>query len=170
MVQRTRILNITFLCLILCLAAFAASSFAAENLSAQGKFLKGEQLTKEQFKALPDNAVIEFKGQQKTKSQIIAEEEQKRTQSLAKMKNASKSQFEAARAKFLQEQKVKLDADNAKAKTEFERLKTKSSKYAEIKKEALQLFNKSKTAPPADQEQIEKRSAELLNQLKALGY
>jgi len=170
MVQRTKILNITFLLLILCLAAFAASSFAAENLSAQGKVLKGEQLTKEQFKALPDNAVIEFKGQQKTKGQIIAEEEQKSKQALAKLKNVSKPQFEAARAKFLQEQKAKLDADNAKAKAEFERMKTKFSKYAEIKNEAMQLQGKSKTAPPAEQEQIEKRANELLQQLEALGH
>jgi len=170
MLQRTKILNITLLCLILCLAAFAASIFAAENLSAQGKFLKGEQLTKEQFKALPDNALIEFKGQQKTKGQIIAEEEQKSKQALAKMKNVSKSQFEAARAKFLQEQKAKIEAANAKAKADFNRLKANSAKYAAIKQEALQLFNKSKTAPPAEQEQIEKRANELLQQLKQIGY
>jgi len=170
MVQRTKIANITFLLLILCLAAFIAYSPAADNLSAQGKVLKGEELTKEQFKALPDSAVIEFKGQQKTKGQIIAEVEQKRKQTLAKMKNVSKSQFEVTRAKFLQEQKAKIEAANAKAKADFERLKANSAKYAAIKQEALQLFNKSKTATPAEQEQIEKRANELLQQLKQMGY
>jgi len=167
------IARLILITLCLCFAGSVNVSFAAEFPSVAGQVYKAEGLTKDKFNALPDNAVIEVKGVQMTKQQLIASKKQKRDEAISRMKTKAavpNTQFEAARTKFLQEQKNKLDADNAKAKTKFERMKTNSSKYAEIKNEALKLNEKSKNATPAEQEQIEKRANELVQQLKQMGY
>lgn len=145
----------------------------------QPQIFKIEQMTKDQFKALPDSAVIEFKGKQMTKGQFISEMNQKSREmaekAKAEMKSKRMAEFEARRAKFLQQEKQRITANNAKVRGEFERLKqqassAKAKQFTAIRQEAIQLNNKSKNANPAEQAQIEKRAEELLRQLKQLGY
>jgi hypothetical protein len=82
--------------------------------------------------------------------------------------------FKAAREKFLQDEKAKLDAHNAKVNAEFERLCQKSSESSSrllsIQNEANQLNTRFKTASPSEKAQIEKRARELLQQIEKLGY
>jgi hypothetical protein len=74
---------------------------------------------------LPDSAVVESGGQQKTKAQVRALAVQKGEAHQAKAR-ASLSQanaaFERRRSQLEQERQAQLDADNAKAVAEFERL------------------------------------------------
>jgi hypothetical protein len=151
-------------------------SFAAEFQSVPVQVIKIEGLTKDQFNALPNNAVIEVNGVQMTKQQIIASKKQNKNEPINKLKNNStKSQFEAAKTKFLQEQQNKLNAENAKFKAAFDsQVKLTSAdsvaKFNTIQKEAIELFNKSKNATPVEQQQIEQRAKELTDQLKLMGY
>ena len=137
--------------------------------------LKLEQLTKEQFVALPDSQVIEVQGQRTTKREFLAAMEQERNAALAKLKAAAgqaQATFEAARSQFLQRQQAELDAQNAKVRAEFASRRTqrggpaRSAAHQAIHKEASQLLERAKTAPPAEQEQIEQRAGELLKQLQ----
>jgi hypothetical protein len=148
-------------------------------LEQKPQIFKIEQMTKDQFKALPDSAIIEFKGKQMTKGQFISEMNQKSREMAEKAKAEIKSkgmaEFEARRAKLLQQEKQRIAANNAKARAEFERLKqqassAKAKQFAAIRQEAIQLNNKSKNANPAEQAQIEKRAGELIQELKQLGY
>jgi hypothetical protein len=87
----------------------------------------------------------------------------------------AKAQFEAYRAKFMQTQKASIEANNAKMIAQLATLhreysSDKASKIEAIRNEARQMQQKVRTAPPAEQAQIQRRSAELLLQLKSLGY
>lgn len=140
---------------------------------------KIEQITKEQFKTLPDNAMVEFKGRQMTKRQFIAESEQKAKEIAqghkAQAEAKGKAEFEARRAKFLQEEKQRIAANNAKARAEFLRLKQHASsaqaqRVSAIRQEAIQLNIRAKNASPAELEQIDKRAGQLIHELNQLGY
>lgn len=112
-----------------------ALSLAVHGLAAQTVYagrpagpqvISGEQLTKQQFKALPDSAVIEFKGQRLTKAQIRARAAQRGHQAVAKAQAADRqaqARVAAHEAQFLQQQQAKLQAENAKAMAEFARLR-----------------------------------------------
>ncbi|MCI0408522.1 MAG: hypothetical protein L0191_08170 [Acidobacteria bacterium] len=139
--------------------------------------LRGEQLTKQQLKSLPDTAVIEYQGQRFSVDQIRARAAQQHREAAAKAQAVARqaqTQFEVRRAKFLQEQQAKLQADNAKATAEMGRLHQASAtpqalQRAAIQDEAAQLFQRSKTASPAERAQIEQRAAQLLQQVQKLG-
>jgi hypothetical protein len=157
-------------------SAVVKGSFAIELQSVPGQVIKIERLTKDQFNALPDNAVIEVNGVQMTKQQLIMANKQKKNELINQLKlNVPKTQVEAAQTKFLQEQKNKLDAENARIKSAFEsQVKLtgtdSTAKFTAIQKEAIELFTKSKNATPAEQQQIEQRAKELTEQLKLMGY
>jgi len=131
--------------------------------------LRADQLTKQQFRAAPDSAVIEFRGQRVTKAQIRARAAQKAHEGMAKVEVAVRQE----RARFEQEQ-AKLHADNAKVQAELARLRqaraTPQARQVDaIEQEAAQLFERSKRASPADRAQIEQRASQLLQQLQQLG-
>ena len=144
--------------------------------------LTAEQLTKEQFDRLPDTQPIEIKGQRMTAGgiranrakmrQARAEAEAKATAAAAK----AQAEFEADRAKFLQEQKARLDTENAKVRAEVARLRqqrpapAQSPQLDAIRREAGQLLERSKTASPAERVQIEQRAAQLRQQLQQMGH
>ena len=131
--------------------------------------IRGEQLTQQQFDALPDSAVIEFRGTRITAGEVRVKIKQAEIGAQAQAQAAAaqaQAKFEAYRAKFLQEQKAKLDAANAKVRAEIARLRQASAaapltQQQAIQKEAVELLNRSKTATPAEQIQIEQRAGQL---------
>ncbi len=140
-----------------------------------GAVVRGDQLTREQFEALPDTATIEVKGQRATKAQIRAKAA-KGQEAQAKAEAASregKAKFEARRAQFLQQQQAKLEADNGKVSAQLAGLRRPSVRpqtgrqREALQGEAADLINRSKTASPAERAQIEKRAVELLRQLQS---
>ena len=91
--------------------------------------LRAEAMTKQQFeeqlKRLPDSAVVESGGQRKTKAQVRALAVQKGEAHQAKARASlaqANAAFERRRSQLEQERQAQLDADNAKAVAEFERL------------------------------------------------
>jgi hypothetical protein len=167
MFSKVSIASPTILVLVLGLLAQSAGPLPAEAGGVQGPVIRGDQLTKQQFEALPDSAVIEFKGRRMTKGQIRAKAA-KSTETMARGQapaRAAQARVAARHAQFLQQQQAQLQADNAKAMAEFGRLR----QVAAIEQEAAQLFQRSKTAAPAERAQIDQRAAQLLQQLQQLG-
>jgi len=110
-----------------------------------------------------------------TKQQIIALKMQKKNEPISRPKtDMAKPQFEAAKTKFLQGQQNRLNAENARVKGAFDSQtklnSSKAAKFTSIQKEAMELSNKSKNSTPEQQQQIEQRAKELVDQLKQMGY
>ena len=163
--------------LVLGLLAQSAGPLPAEAGGVQRpQVIRGDQLTKQQFEALPDTAVIELRGQRMTKAQIRAKAA-KSQEAMAKgqaVARQTEAQFEQRRIQFEQQQQAKLQTDNAKAMVEFTRQSqagaTPQARQLEaIQEEAAQLYERSKRASPAEQAQIEQRAGQLLQQLQQLG-
>ncbi|MBA3355507.1 MAG: hypothetical protein H0U18_06110 [Pyrinomonadaceae bacterium] len=159
--------------------AVLASVFLHLSVEAQssprGQAIKVEQLTKQQFRALPDEEVVEIKGQRVTMRELRAAAELRRKRSLAQVSARvaqERPKFEAHRAKFLQKQKATLEADNMTVRTQLAQLgrgtDASLTTRQEIEEEARQLYVRSKTASPGTLGEIEKRAAELLVLLRGL--
>jgi len=153
------------------LGAIAAPSSALAQ-GTPGMVLKADQIAPAKLNALPENAVIDIKGKRMTAGEVrtrMRQGDKIKEEKLAALQTKT-SDFEAKRAKFLQEQEAKLQADNAKAMAELARLRqaggqAQPSEREAIQREAAQLYQRSKTASPAEKAQIEKRAGELLRQL-----
>ncbi|HEX9444009.1 MAG TPA: hypothetical protein VGA73_07805, partial [Candidatus Binatia bacterium] len=134
---------------------------------AQGQVTRGDKLTKQQFEALPDSAVIEFKGKRMPKSEIRARAA-KGKEAMAKVPAAAtkvRDKFEQRRAQFEQKQQAKLAADNQKVNAEFAKLNQdggsgRDSRRAAIENEARELSVRYKTASAAEKVQIDRRAGE----------
>lgn len=138
MIQIKKLINLILIFLLLGFAIQTSSSFAAERVISKEKLLTPERITKgqalqlekitiEQFEKLPDTAVIDVKGRQITRGQYMSEAKQKAKQEFekgqAELSRKSQADFASRRANFLQGEKAKLDAHNAKVKAEIERLR-----------------------------------------------
>lgn len=148
-------------------------SWGADGPTVKGSVIKMEKLDMNQLKTLPDAAVIEIKGKQTTKKQIMDNIEAVRQRAMADMKAKSakaKADFEAKRSAHLQAQKAQVAAGNAKVKPELARLKANAQQYARVRAEAAQLHAKYASATPAEQAKLDNRAGELTAELKKLGY
>lgn len=86
----------------------------------------GEQLTKEQFRMLPDGTVIEINGGRITAGEMRAQIRQFELEAQAKMEGTARQaepKFEAHRAKLIQRYKARLQDAHVKARTEVARLR-----------------------------------------------
>jgi len=103
--------------LLLCLCQYGCSK--------EPEAVPAEKLTKEQFQALPPEAMIDFKGKRMTKADFLnnrsaqAEQFQKR---LEELKAKAQEEAEARRTAFLQDEKNKLEEGNKKVQAEIDRL------------------------------------------------
>lgn len=157
---------------IRCLVYIAAVVTFTFCTSARAQNIRGDQLTPQQFKALSDDAVIEFEGKNSTAGEFRAKARQQQQEFNSEGAAANKGQKEgdAKKAKFLQDQKAKLDAENAKVMAQLARMRQSGGGVPEnIKQEANQLRERSKNASPAEKAQIEQRAGELLRQLQGQG-
>ncbi len=116
-------LNIGILACAICLAA-SNPLCAAETIQVEKS--TNAQL-QEALKAAPDDTIIEYQGQQKTKAQLRSElQAQHKPFDTAKAKQAAEqdqAKFQAA-AKALQDQQdAAVAAENAAVDAEFEKLK-----------------------------------------------
>jgi hypothetical protein len=122
--SRVSVASATILSLVLGLLAQSAGPLHTEAGGVPGQVIRGDQLTKQQFEALPGTAVIEFKGRRMTKAQIQAKAA-KSTEATAKAQaadRAGQARVQHRLAQFLQQEQAKLQADNARAIAEFKRL------------------------------------------------
>jgi hypothetical protein len=173
MFSRVKIVHITFVVL----AFGTQGQGTAREPDKAGAVLgsevvRGDQLTRQQFEALPDTAVIEFKGKRMTKAEIRvkaanSQEAMAKVQAVARQIEA---QFEQRRIQIERQQQAKIRADKAKAMAEFTRQSDagttpQARQFEAIQKEAAQLYERSKRASPTEQAQIEQRARQLLQQL-----
>jgi hypothetical protein len=109
---------------ILLATAFVAGAVCApEARSAPVETVyQAKQLTPEQFRRLPDSAVIEVRGKRFTAGELRAIE-RRNAGALKASKGAATKQprleAQAQRAKFLQGEKAKLNAENAKIRATY---------------------------------------------------
>jgi hypothetical protein len=143
------------------------------------------RMTRQQFEALPPDHVLDLGGQRVTKRQVLARIEQRR----AALKNHLETQaaqqaaaFQSQRTALLKEQAAKLEAGNAKTRQQFASLRVSgagparttggtrspasSAQIQAIEREAAELYAASKTASASERARINKRAAELLQQLQ----
>jgi hypothetical protein len=128
-------------------------------------------LTREQFVALPPDAVIEVDGGQMTKREFIerrtkAVEQARRDAHEARTK--AEAEIEARRKEFLAAEKAKLEEANKKVDTEIARLVGVDSaahgpNWGARKTEATALLKEAETGPPDQRSQLEKKASELLS-------
>jgi len=146
-----------------------ASASAEGRTSSQ--VVSGNGLTRQQFEALPDTALIDFNGRRTTKARIRAKEAQsrdaaERVQALAQQ---SRAEFKQRLTRYEQERKTQLGVARTKAMEEFARLSQAQARQVKaIEVEAAQLQERSRRASPAEKVQIEQRADQLLQQLYRL--
>jgi hypothetical protein len=133
-----------------------------------------DQMTSQQFKALPSTGMLRYKGQSMTKAAFTA---QRKKEFFAQRKSAQTkptTNFEAARAQFEQKQAAGLAAKNARVKAVADRydLKLKqlsaSSAYSALLKEADGIVQRYPSASSAEKAKLKQRAAEVHMQLLKL--
>jgi ABC-type bacteriocin/lantibiotic exporter with double-glycine peptidase domain len=166
MLSRVKIVHITFVVLALGTQGQGTAREPDKAGAVPGpQVVRGDKLTKEQFEALPDTAIIEFKGKRMTKAEIRARAA-KSQEAMATAKAVAlqaKAEFEQRRIQIEREQQAKIQADKAKAMAEFER---HAATTKAIQKEAAELYERSKRASPTERAEIDKRAHQLLLQLR----
>jgi hypothetical protein len=174
MFSRVKIVYITFILLAFgTLAQSTAAERAELGAPPSPQVVRGDQLTKQQFEALPDTALINFKGQLMTKAQIRvraakSQEAMEKGHALARQ---TRAEFEQRLIHFEQQRKAKIQADKAKAMGEFARQSQAEARQLKaIEAEAAQLYKRSERASPAEKAQIEQRASQLLQQLQGMDH
>ena len=173
MFSRVKIGQITFILFAFGMLILATATASAERGAPSPQVVSGDRLTKQQFEALPDSALIDFKGRRMTKADIRARVAQsldmaEKVQALARQ---SRVEFKQHLIQFEQQRKTKLEIDKAKATGEFARLSQADSQQLKaIEVEAAQLQERSKRASPAEKAHIEQRANQLLQQLQRMEH
>lgn len=174
MSSRGEIGKTTFILFVSGILTLGTAPASAEREAAPSpQVVTGDHLTKQQFEALPDIALIDFKGRRMTKASIRAREAQSRdtAEKVQALARQSRVEFEQRLIQFEQQRKKKLEIDKAKSMEEFARLgPTNSQQLKSIEVEAARLHERSTRASPAEKAQIEQRANELLQQLQGLEH
>jgi len=138
--------------------------------------LHGKEAVQKVAAAAPGTVFV-MKGQRRTREELVAEATKIAEASAVAAKNAaasSEQELSKARAQFDARQRAELDARNARLRGEFEAAKLRGSSRAisekrleQIRVEANTLMQRSRVAPPAERDRIEKRAAELLKEVQS---
>jgi hypothetical protein len=172
--SQIKIVHITFILLAFGTLAQGTAAEPSERGAAPGsQMVRGDQLTKQQFEALPDTALIDFKGQRITKAQIRVREakSQETAEKVRALARQSRAEFEQRLIHFEQQRKAEIHADKAKAMGEFARQSQAEARQLKaIETEAAQLYKRSERASPAEKAQIEQRASQLLQQLQGMDH
>lgn len=130
-----------------------------------------DQMTSQQFKALPSTGMLRYKGQSMTKAAFT---EQRKKEFFAQRKSTqtkATTNFEAARTQFEQKQAASLAAKNARVKAVADRydLRLKqlsaSPAYSALVKEADGIVQRYPSASSAEKAKLKQRAAEIRTQL-----
>ena len=152
------------------LASTASVIAIAEEKPTAPAAVSAKDLTREQFQALPPDAVIEINGESITKSAFQArnikavEEAAKR---LPELRARARAQSDARRKVFLDKRAAELAEANKKAEAEIARLVAADAakhgpNWAARKKQAAELLEQAAKASPIERSELEKQADELL--------
>jgi hypothetical protein len=129
--------------------------------------------TKQQFNALPDNAIFEYKGRRLTKGQFLANASRAHATASARREAAlsqNRARFEGFRTKFLSDQHARLQTKNARLYAELTRIHqvqvAMSPQRQALERETRDISTRSRNASPAERAQLNQRAAMALRQLR----
>jgi hypothetical protein len=130
-----------------------------------------EQMSREQFHALPDASMVRYRGQNMTKASFI-QQRLKEFQTQAKTVQPKPGlSFDAMKAQFRQKQAGQLAAENARVQAVMDNLNRQikqlegSPAYSVLVKEAYELQQRYPTASLAEQPRLKQRALEVHDQL-----
>ena len=130
-----------------------------------------EQMTSEQFRALPDSAMLRYKGQSLTKSAFIEQrlrEFQVRPKSTPPKSSISfemlKAQFQQKQAAVLAEKNARVEAIVAEANSRTQQVQS-SPAFLALVRESAEIQRRYADANPAQQARLKQRALEIHNQL-----
>jgi hypothetical protein len=146
--------------------AAAAQKKPAKAASA----ISAQKLSREQFVALPQNAVIDFGSERITKSEFLARRNRELEQAVKAMNEAKahrQTEFEARRKALLDRESAKLADANKKVEAEVTRLSTADAaahgpNWEARRKQAADLLAKADKATPEERSALVKQAADLL--------
>ena len=148
------------------LASTATIIAIAEEKPTAPAAVSAKDLTREQFHALPADAVIEINGESITKSAFQArnikavEEAAKR---LPELRARARAQSDARRKALLDKRAAELAEANKKAEAEIATDAAKHGpNWAARKKQAAELLEQAAKASPLERSELEKQADELL--------
>ena len=154
---------------LFCGSLFAASA-AEEKAANPAAAITAKNLTREQFQALPPEAMIEVNGERITKS-AFQERNLKAVEDAAKrlpeLRARARAQSDARRKAFLDKRAAELSEANKKAEAEVAKLVAADAaahgpNWAARKKQAAGLLDQAAKATPTERSELEKRAADLL--------
>ena len=147
-----------------------AAATAQEKPADAAAAISGKDLTREQFLALPPDAVIDINGERMTKSEFQARN-LKSLQEAAKQSQDARAQslaaFEARRKALLDKRAAALAEANKKVEAEIAKLAAADAakhgpNWEARKKQAADLFEKAAKATPTERSDLLKQAADLL--------
>jgi hypothetical protein len=132
--------------------------------------LPANTLTREQFKALSPDAVIESDGERMTKREFIERRTKALERAINEMHGArakTEAEFEAKRKAFLDSERAKLEEANKKVQDEIARLvaadaAAHGANWEARKRQAADLLQQAKRATSMERSALEKQAADLL--------
>ena len=130
-----------------------------------------EQMTRAQFRALADNALVRYHGQSLTKAAFV---KQRLEPFQAQGKQKAGPGFEALRNQFLQKQAADLTTRNARTQAVEDALNSRTARvesspaYASLLKETAEIQRKYRSASPAEQLRLKQRALEIHTELLKL--
>ena len=130
-----------------------------------------EHMSQLQFRAIPDTAMVRYKGQSLTKASFI-QQRLKELQAQTKTVQAKLSlSFDAIKAQFLQKQAAELAMENARVQAVMDNLNRQTKQledspaYSGLVKEAHDLQQRYSSASVAEQPKLKLRALDVHNQL-----
>ena len=147
---------------------FAVSFAHAEDQT--GPPIAAQDLTPQQFEALPPTAIIEIDGKPLTKAEFQARREmaiRRAFEAMKEQRSRVAAEFAARRQTFLDQEKTRLDAANHKIQEEVDRLRAADAalhgpNWDARRDQAAALLKQASTAAPPEQSRLEKEAADLL--------
>jgi len=130
-----------------------------------------EQMTRAQFRALADNALLRYHGQSLTKAAFV---KQRLGQFQTQGRQKAGPGFEALRNQFLQKQAADLTTRNARTQAVEDALNSRTARvesspaYASLLKETAEIQRKYRSASPAEQLRLKQRALEIHTELLKL--
>jgi hypothetical protein len=130
-----------------------------------------EQMSQVQFRALPDTAIVRYKGQSLTKANFI-QQRLKEFQAQAKTVQPKPGlSIDVIKAQFLQKQAAELATENARVQAVMDSLNRQTKQlegslaYSGLVKEGRDLQQRYSRASVAEQPRLKQRALEVHNQL-----
>jgi len=134
--------------------------------------IPGDGLTLAQLQWLPDTQVIESPDGRITVAELKAMRSAEARAAEAALWSAvdrTSRKLRALQNNLAQEQQQQLDESGRSIAVELERARRRDALIQKIRPEVAELYNRTLTATPAQRNELNRRAAELLRELRAVG-